>query len=104
MERNSSYSEQTDMDEAAIQKWISVKEDLGVFAPRKPSSGPNYASKDVIRQLREEFPSFNLGDSRPRVGVVAAQGHYRVKTRKPVSTPPANIRFHITFARPVASK
>lgn len=56
------YSEQTDMDEAAIQKWISVKEDLGVFAPRKPSSGPNYASKDVIRQLREEFPSLDLGD------------------------------------------
>ena len=34
------YSEQTDMDERAIQQWVSPKEELGVFAPAKPLTDP----------------------------------------------------------------
>jgi hypothetical protein len=36
------YTEQVNMDEAALQKWVSRKEDLSMFAPIEPSSGPDY--------------------------------------------------------------
>ncbi len=36
------YSEQTDMDERAIEQWISPKEELGIFAPIKPCNGLDY--------------------------------------------------------------
>jgi hypothetical protein len=36
------YTEQVNMDEAVLKKWISRKEDLSVFAPVEPSSGPDY--------------------------------------------------------------
>ena len=47
------YSEQTDMDERAIQQWVSPKEELGVFAPAKPSNGPDYRAGDVVKELYE---------------------------------------------------
>ena len=37
-----SYNENIGMDEAAIQKWVTPKEELGVFSPIDPSTGPDY--------------------------------------------------------------
>ena len=54
------YSEEIDMDPAAIQKYISPKEELGIFAPRKAPRGPNYISKDVVDELQKNFPDLNL--------------------------------------------
>lgn len=56
------YSEQVDMDEDAIQRCVSPKEELGVFAARKHPVGPNYASKDVLQKLREKFPTLNFDE------------------------------------------
>ncbi len=46
------YTEDVDMDEATLKRWIPSKEDLSVFAPIEPSSGPNYRSREVIEKLR----------------------------------------------------
>ena len=48
-----SYFEHIETDDAAIQQYVSPKEELGVFAPRKPFHGPNYISKTVMEDLRE---------------------------------------------------
>jgi hypothetical protein len=56
------YGEEIDMDDSAIQQYISPKEELGVFAPRKASRGPNYISKDVLDELHEKFPDLNLDE------------------------------------------
>ena len=56
------YSENIETDEAAIEQYISPKEELGVFAPRKLSQGPNYMSKEVFEKLHEKFPNLNWGD------------------------------------------
>jgi hypothetical protein len=51
------YSEKTDLDESAIQKWISPKEELGVFQPIKPSTGLNYISLDIFKELCKRVPN-----------------------------------------------
>ena len=51
-----SYIENIGMDEAAIQKWVTPKEELGVFLPIDPSTGPDYRSSDIVEKLYEEFP------------------------------------------------
>lgn len=56
------YNENIETDEAAIKQYISAKEELGVFARRKMSQGPNYMSKDVFEKLHERFPDLNWGD------------------------------------------
>jgi hypothetical protein len=38
------FTEEMDMDDATLTKRISRKEDLSVFAPMEPSSGPDYRS------------------------------------------------------------
>ena len=45
------YAEQVNMDEAALKRWVSRKEDLSVFAPVEPSSGPDYRSREVMDKL-----------------------------------------------------
>ena len=50
------YSEDTDMDEASIQGWITAKEELGIFGPIQPSTGPDYRARDVVEKLHERFP------------------------------------------------
>jgi hypothetical protein len=55
-----SHSEEIDMDDSAIQRYISPKEELGVFAPIKVSRGPCYISKDVVEELSKKFPDLNL--------------------------------------------
>ena len=57
-----SYTEFTDMDEAAIQHYISPREELGVFTAIESPGGPNYASKEVIDKLLEKFPGLDLGE------------------------------------------
>jgi Domain of unknown function (DUF4288) len=54
------YEEQIDMDETAVQKWISPREDLGVFAPIRRSERPDYRAGDVVRELRARFPNLDL--------------------------------------------
>jgi hypothetical protein len=49
------YSESIDMDEDDIQCWVSPKEELGVFAPRTPSSGPDYRAKDIVEGMIERM-------------------------------------------------
>jgi hypothetical protein len=44
------YSEDLDLDESAIREWVAPKEELGVFRPITPSTGPNYASRDVMEE------------------------------------------------------
>jgi hypothetical protein len=51
-----SYREDIAVDESTIQKWVASKEDLGVFRPITPSTGPHYASRDVIEKMYEQFP------------------------------------------------
>jgi hypothetical protein len=51
-----SYNENIGMDEAAIQKWVTPKEDLGVFSSINPSTGPDYRSSDIVVKMYEEFP------------------------------------------------
>jgi len=50
-----SYSEDIGVDDDALQKYISSKEELGIFSPVKPSRGPRYISKDVMDKLKEEI-------------------------------------------------
>ncbi|HEV2379882.1 MAG TPA: DUF4288 domain-containing protein [Terriglobia bacterium] len=52
------YDEDIGMSEDEISRWLSPKEELGVFAPRlwSPSSGPDYAAGEIMTELRERFP------------------------------------------------
>jgi hypothetical protein len=52
-----SYSEDLDMDDSAIAEWVTTKEELGVFRPITPSTGPDYSSRDVLEELNKEFPN-----------------------------------------------
>jgi len=38
-----------DFDESAIQEWVAPKEELGIFVPITPSTGPDYVSRDIGR-------------------------------------------------------
>jgi len=46
------YTEQVNMDEAALKRWVSSKEDLSVFAPIEPSNGPDYRAREVMDKLQ----------------------------------------------------
>ena len=46
------YTEEVDIDESTLNRRISRKEDLSVFAPIEPSSGPNYSSREVVNKMR----------------------------------------------------
>ncbi len=56
------YAEDIETDAAAIDRYVTPKSELGVFAPIEPPHGPNYVSKDVVEMLRERFPDLDLGD------------------------------------------
>jgi hypothetical protein len=51
-----SYREDISADESKIQTWVVSKEELGVFRPITPSTGPHYGSRDVIEKMYEQFP------------------------------------------------
>lgn len=51
------YTERLDMDESAILEWVSPKAELGVFRPITRSTGPNYSSRDVVRELVRRLAS-----------------------------------------------
>jgi Domain of unknown function (DUF4288) len=51
-----SYNESIGMDEAAIQKCIIPKEELGVFSPIDTSTGPDYRSSNIVEKIYDEFP------------------------------------------------
>lgn len=57
-----SYRERIGVDESAIQKWVSPKEELGVFLPIETSTGPDYRSRDIVQKLYEEFPHLRPDD------------------------------------------
>ena len=44
------YSENLGLDEPAIREWVAPKDKLGVFLPITPSTGPNYAPRDVMEE------------------------------------------------------
>jgi hypothetical protein len=50
------YSENMDLDESAIQEWVTPKEELGIFLPIPPSTVPDYVSRDVVEGIYERFP------------------------------------------------
>ena len=50
------YGENRDMDESAIQNWVTPKEELGVFLPIQTSTGLDYGPRDVLEKVYEEFP------------------------------------------------
>ena len=45
------FKEQIGVPENRIQQLIAPKERLGVFCPIEPSAGPNYASRDVLKEV-----------------------------------------------------
>ncbi len=49
------YSENTDWDESAIRQWVTPKEELGIFFPITPSTGPDYRSRDVVEDFTKDF-------------------------------------------------
>jgi Domain of unknown function (DUF4288) len=51
-----SYREDIAVDESTIQKWVAAKEELGVFRPITPSTGPHYGSARIIEEMYEQFP------------------------------------------------
>jgi Domain of unknown function (DUF4288) len=51
-----SYREDIAVNESTIQEWIAPKEELGVFRPITRSTGPHFASRDVIEEMYEQFP------------------------------------------------
>ena len=50
------YSEDRDFDESAIRAWVNPKEELGVFLPITPSTGPDYRSRWIVEKIYEQFP------------------------------------------------
>ena len=42
--------------ELSYREDIAAKEELGVFQPITPSTGPHYGSRDVIEEMYEKFP------------------------------------------------
>jgi hypothetical protein len=59
------YSEDLDLDESTIRQLVAPKEELGVFLPITPSTGPNYASRDVMEELHRRFPHLAEDGSKP---------------------------------------
>ncbi len=45
------YREKIDFPEEEIRSLVAPKEQLGVFAPRRPPSGPNYMPNSVMKDL-----------------------------------------------------
>jgi hypothetical protein len=48
------YQEKVGLTEDQIRARVKSKLHLGVFAPRQPSTGPNYMPKSVMDELRKE--------------------------------------------------
>jgi Domain of unknown function (DUF4288) len=61
-----SYCESIGMDEAAIQKWVTLKEELGVFSQIDPSTGPDYRSSDIVEKIYDEFPHLRRGGDKSK--------------------------------------
>ena len=57
------YQERVGLTEEQIRALVIPKVQLGVFAPRKPSAGPNYMPKSVMDELRKEgFDESDIGN------------------------------------------
>jgi hypothetical protein len=50
------FSEDVGVREKRIKKWAIPKKKLGVFAPIQAPSGPNYADREIMRELYLKFP------------------------------------------------
>jgi hypothetical protein len=50
------YSEDVGWDESTIQEWVTPRAQLAVFRPSVPSTGPDYASGEIMNKLYEKFP------------------------------------------------
>lgn len=48
------YREKVGLTDEQIGALVTQKAQLGVFAPRQPSAGPNYMPKSVMDELRKE--------------------------------------------------
>lgn len=47
-----SYREIQTTDESSVREWIKLKDQLGIFSPRRPRSGPDYTSKSIVEEAR----------------------------------------------------
>jgi len=47
-----SYREIQTTDGSSIQVWTKPKEQLNIFRPRCPCTGPGYTSKDIVEEAR----------------------------------------------------
>jgi hypothetical protein len=54
-------------DDSVIAGWVTPKEELGVFCPIRPSTGPNYISRDIFEQILKKVPTFQQTDSAPTI-------------------------------------
>lgn len=59
------YFEEVNLDESAIEKLVTPKEELGVFRPITPSTGPDYRSRDVMERIYEQSPHLRPGGIPP---------------------------------------
>lgn len=67
------YSESVGVSEAELGRWLTPRESLGVFAPRRPKTdGPNYMPESVMRRLEaggfDRFCETSRGASQMGVG------------------------------------
>jgi hypothetical protein len=47
------YAEIVGLSEEEIRNLVAPKAELGVFEPRKPSTGPNYMPRSVMEELKQ---------------------------------------------------
>lgn len=59
-----SFHEKISMRAEELRKWIRPKEKLAVFAAIKPSSGPDYASGDIVREALDMLYTLRPDSSR----------------------------------------
>ena len=54
------YNEKIDLGDAALQRWITPKESLGIFVSIARTEGPNYASAEVIKEMNQMIAESKL--------------------------------------------
>ncbi|MGO9271716.1 MAG: DUF4288 domain-containing protein [Terriglobia bacterium] len=63
------FSEEVGMSAERLRGWLAAKEELGIFRPIRPSSGPDYASGDIVQEVYERF-----GHLRPSQATASERG------------------------------
>lgn len=81
-----SFEEHFAVPQARLKRWVTPKEELGLFAPRRPGTdAPNYFPMLALRMLEEE--GFTLADVLlPEAGTRAKRARAASSAKKPEPT------------------